>query len=163
MSLQEIATTEHTPVVSATKPGKPPRISKRLAEAIRLVEDGTCATMKAVSERVNMNYTHLCEAFKKPHIQAFIARRRAENIARGTLRASARIGALVDASSEHVALHASRLLLETSGDLRSSAPGGVSVNIQNNVQAGYVIDLTPAVEHTKSPDLVSPDSKRNEP
>jgi hypothetical protein len=79
------------------------------------------------------------------------------------LRASARIADLVDAASEHVAMHASRLLLETSGDLRSSAPGGVNVQINNSIQAGYVIDLSPAPEHTKSPDLVSPDSERNEP
>ena len=55
------------------------------------------------------------------------------------MRASARIGQLVDATSEHVGLHAARLLLETSGDLKSSA-GGVSVNINNNIAPGYVID-----------------------
>lgn len=60
-------------------------------------------------------------------------------------------------------MHASRLLLETSGDLRSSAPGGVNVQINNNVQAGYVIDLSPGADHTKSPDLVSHDNKRSEP
>lgn len=40
-----------------------------------------------------------------------------------------------------MSLHAARLLLETSGDLRSSA-GGVNVSINNNMSAGYVIDLT---------------------
>ena len=43
-------------------------------------------------------------------------------------------------------MHASRLLLETTGDLKSSGGSSVSVNINNSISAGYVIDLTP---HTR--------------
>jgi hypothetical protein len=160
MSLQEIAPAAPQAVTSTTKPHREKRISKRLRQAIVLLESGECKTQKAAAERAGLNDQYLSRALGQVEIQAFIARQRARNIARGTLRASARIADLVDAQSEHVAMHASRLLLETSGDLRSSAPGGVNVQINNNVQAGYVIDLT---DHTKSPDLVSPDSERNEP
>lgn len=159
MSLHEIAPAAPQ---APTKPAREKRISPRLREAIRLIETGECKTQRAAAERAGITEKHFSRSLANVEIQAFIARQRARNIARGTLRASARIADLVDASSEHVAMHASRLLLETSGDLRSSAPGGVNVQINNSIQAGYVIDLSPT-EHTKSPDLVSPDSKRSEP
>jgi hypothetical protein len=133
MSLQELATAPE-----AAAPAKQQRISKRLAEAVRLITTGECATQKAAAERVGMNYTHLCEAMKKPHVRVFIERRARETIAAGMMRASARLNQLVDAASEHVSFDASKHVLALAG-IKPSPDTQVSVNIE--LKAGYVLDL----------------------
>jgi hypothetical protein len=70
----------------------------------------------------------------------FIARRRAENISVGSLRASRRFVQLIDAESEHVAAKVSERILISEGVLRSDASRQVSVSI--DIKAGYVIDLS---------------------
>jgi hypothetical protein len=79
------------------KPVKERRVSKRIAEAVRLLLTGECKTQKAAAERVGMNETYLSEALRKPHVQVFIERRTRETIANGTMRASARLVELIDA------------------------------------------------------------------
>jgi hypothetical protein len=69
----------------------------------------------------------------------FIARRRSENIAVGSLRASRRFVQLIDAQSEHVSAQVSERILKSEGVLRSDSTQ-VSVNI--DIKAGYVIDLS---------------------
>ena len=93
------------------KPVRERRVPKRIAEAVRLLLTGECRTQKAAAERVGMNETYLSEALRKPHIRMFIERRTRETIANGTLRASARLVELLDASSEHVSLDATKHLL----------------------------------------------------
>jgi hypothetical protein len=159
MSSQELTTTTaNKPAELANKPPPQPRISAKLRKALLFLEDGTCATQRAAALRAGCTESQLSRQLQTPQIQAFLAQRRALNIARGTLRASARIGNLVDAESEHVSLHASRLLLETSGDLKSSA-GGVNVSINNTVQAGYVIDLSESERSEKAARVVDGDTQ----
>jgi hypothetical protein len=55
-----------------------------------------------------MNESYLSEALRKPHVRMFVERRTRETIANGSLRASARLVELLDASSEHVSLDASK-------------------------------------------------------
>src|ERR1700722_3121092 len=43
------------------KPVRERRISKRVAEVVRLIVVGECKTVKAAAERAGMNYTHVCE------------------------------------------------------------------------------------------------------
>lgn len=86
-----------------------------------------------------MNYTHLCEALKKPHVRVFIERCVRETIASGTMRAGARLIELVDAGSEHVSLDASKHMLAIAG-IKPAADAQVSVNI--DLKAGFVIDLS---------------------
>lgn len=86
-----------------------------------------------------MNYTHLCEAMKYPHVRVFIERRARETIAAGVMRASARLNQLVDASSEHVSLDATKHVLGIAG-IKPTQDAQVSVNIE--LKAGYVIDLS---------------------
>jgi hypothetical protein len=69
----------------------------------------------------------------------FIERCARETIAAGTMRASARLVELLDASSEHVSLDASKHMLAIAG-IKPTADAQVSVNI--DIKAGYVIDLT---------------------
>jgi hypothetical protein len=121
------------------KPIRERRVSKRIAEVVRLLLTGEARTQKAAAERVGMNVSYLSEALRKPHVRVFMERRVRETIANGTLRASARLVELLDASSEHVAFDASKHMLALNGHQPPSGPVA-NVNI-NMVQAGYVLDL----------------------
>jgi len=120
------------------KPPREPRISKRLAEVVRLLLTGECKTQKAAAERVGMNETYLSEALRKPSTRVFIERRMRESIANGSMRASARLVELLDASSEHVSFDAARHLLAIQG-IKPAAEATTNVNL--HVACGYVIDL----------------------
>jgi hypothetical protein len=130
-------TKELTP--TDTKPVRERRVSKRIAEVVRLLLTGEVKTQKAAAERVGMNAGYLSEALKKPHVRVFIERRTRETIADGSLRASARLVELLDASSEHVSLDASKHMLALNGHKPTADPTTL-VNI--SIKAGYVIDLT---------------------
>jgi hypothetical protein len=122
------------------KPVREGRVSKRIAEVIRLLLTGECKTQKAAAERVGMNAGYLSEALRKPHVRVFIERRTRETIANGTLRASARLVELIDAGSEHVSADVSKHMLAIAGIKPPSGPAAL-VNIA--ISAGWVIDLGP--------------------
>ena len=143
------------------KPRKERKISKRLRQAVELLETGRARTQRQAAEQAGLSEEHLSRSLRKPQIQAFIARRRSENIARAALRASARMGDLLDSQSDHVALHASRLLLETSGDLKTG-DRGVNVNIHNGISVGYVLDLTPREHQPAEPRIIDALAERDE-
>lgn len=86
-----------------------------------------------------MNASYLCEQLAKPKIQVFIARETRRTIAAGTMRASARLIELIDASSEHVSLDAAKHTLAIEG-IRPPDQGH-SVNVGVNVDVGYVVKL----------------------
>jgi hypothetical protein len=130
--MQELTTTD-------AKPVRERRVSKRIAEVVRLLLTGECRTQKAAAERVGMNVTYLSEALRKPHIRVFIERRIRETIANGTMRASAKLVELIDAESEHVAADVSKHMLAIAG-IKPGADSTTLVNI--NFRAGYVIDLS---------------------
>lgn len=144
MTLPAIASTSTQAAPIATKRARVPRVSTALRHAIELLETGECKTQKAAAARAGISDNHLCKSLANPRIQAFIAQRRARNIARVGLRASYRIGELLEAESEHVALRASERVLETTGDLKIANGSTVNVQVNNNLSPGYVIDLTPA-------------------
>jgi hypothetical protein len=131
---QELTTTDPKPI-------RERRVSKRIAEVVRLLLTGECKTQKAAAERVGMNAGYLSEVLRKPHVRVFIERRTRETIANGTLRASARLVELLDASSEHVSFDASKHLLALNGHQPPAGPGTL-VNLNIEVKAGYVIDLS---------------------
>jgi len=129
---QELTTTN-------PKPLRERRVSKRIAEVVRLLLTGECKTQKTAAQRVGMNVSHVSEALKKPHVRVFIDRRVRETLANGTMRASARLLELVDAGSEHVSLDASKHLLAIEGIKPADTP---SVALNLTIRAGYVIDLS---------------------
>jgi hypothetical protein len=139
--MPELATIEQQPVQQAPKPARERRISKRMQQALsHLATKGV--TQRDAAKLAGMSEFHLSRELRKPQIQAFIARKAAENISRGVFRASHRLVELIDADSEHVAAKVSERLLEHGGILRQQSGNGVNVSIVNNVSAGYVIDLT---------------------
>lgn len=114
------------------------RIPRKIGQVVDLLVTGECATQKAACERVGMHQSYVSRALREPHIQVFIARRARETIANGTMRASARLLELLEASSEHVSLDATKHVLGIAG-IKPSPDTQVSVNIE--LKAGYVIDL----------------------
>jgi hypothetical protein len=76
--------------------------------------------------------------------------RATENLARGVLRASARINELMDAGSEHVSLDAAKHVLAI-GNIRP--PDTAQANVNVNLSVGYVIDLTPGAPQSNAPDI----------
>jgi hypothetical protein len=134
MSLQALETSPQ-----ASIPVKEPRISKRIRQVVELLVSGTCQTQKAAAERLDLHPDYVCRELKKPQVQVFIERSARQIIAQGTMRASARLLQLLDASSEHVSLDASKYTLAIAG-IKPAADAQVSVNI--DIKAGYVIDLT---------------------
>lgn len=137
--MQDLAISEQPRAPAAPKPVKHRPPSKVLRQAIDLLESGECKTQKAAAARVGLSEDYLCRALKKDSVGVFIARKRAENIARGSLRASYRYVQLVEASSEHVAAKVCERILENSGDLK--AGNGINISINNTVSPGYVIDM----------------------
>jgi hypothetical protein len=69
----------------------------------------------------------------------FMERAARDSIASGVMRASARLNGLIDASSEHVSLDATKHVLGIAG-IKPAQDAQVSVNI--DIKAGYVIDLS---------------------
>jgi hypothetical protein len=141
-ALQRI--TETPPVIPEhalidKRTGKPKRVPRKVANAIRLIETGEVTTIKAAAERVGLSREHLSISLGKPHIQVFLAQRARQTIGAGVLRAAVRAVELIDASSEHVSLDASRGVLAIEG-IKPAEASQVSVNV--NVSPGYVIDLS---------------------
>jgi hypothetical protein len=121
------------------QPSKRERISPKIAKAVNLLLTGECTTQKAAAERIGTSAAYLCTQLRKPAVEAFIARRSRETIAQGQMRASARLIQLIDASSEHVSLDATKHTLAIGG-IRPPDQGQVNVNV--GVSVGYVIDLS---------------------
>lgn len=118
---------------------KKKRIAKTTVEAIRLLLSGECKTQKIAAERVGITPQWLSMQLNKPEIQAFAATECRRNLTQGTLRASARILELVDASSEHVSLDAAKHVLAIEG-IRPPDNSQPLVNIA--ITPGYVVDLS---------------------
>lgn len=127
------------------------RISPAVRKAVQLLATGECKTQKAAAERVGISPVWLCIQLKKPAVQVFAAAATRENLAVGTMRAGARLLDLVDASSEHVSLDASKHVLGIAGIRPPETGSNVSVNV--GVSVGYVIDLTPGAQQQRAPEL----------
>jgi hypothetical protein len=139
--------------------GKPKRISKPLAAAIRFLEDGTCASIRAAAERAGLNVSYLYEALKKPHVTRVLGERKRQNLAAAALRGSQRALELVDSPSERTSIEATKLVLAIDGYRPETSPL-VNINLQGDVKAGYVIDLGDV--DRSSPDILEGEVMRDE-
>lgn len=127
------------------------RIPRKINQAIELLARGEVQTQKDAAERVNITPEHLCRMLAKPHVRGVLHARATENLARATLRASVRVEQLMDASSEHVSLDASKHVLAIA-NIRPPEDGrGVNVNV--GVSVGYVIDLAGTAQSPSAPDI----------
>lgn len=131
------------PEASSKVPDRAPRvrIPKRISQAIDLIASGDVKYQKDAAERVGLTAEHLSRMLAKPHVRGVLHARATENLARGTLRASARMLELVDATSEHVSLDAATKVLAIAGIRPPDDGRGTTVNV--GVSVGYVLDLRP--------------------
>jgi DNA-binding Lrp family transcriptional regulator len=134
------------------QPVKKTRISKRLQEAIRLLMTPECRTQRAAAQKLGMSETYLSEALRKPETRVFIERCARENVAVSQLRASAKLGELLDCGANGTEFDATRLSLAIAG-IKPAADAQVSVNI--DIKAGYVIDLTDSAREANGNKAVS--------
>lgn len=130
--------------LALAEPSKPPkpaskhRISPKLAQAIDLLLTGACKYQKDAAARVGLDVSYLSRALAKGHVRVFYERRARETIAQGTIRGTARLIALMDASSEHVSLDAVKHTLSIAG----IAPPDRSQPLVNiAISPGYVVKL----------------------
>jgi hypothetical protein len=149
--MQSLTTAEHKSAPAAPERVAKVRIPKRISQAIDLLATGEVKYQKDAAERVGLTAEHLSRMLAKPHVRGVMHARATENLARATLRASARVAELMDASSEHVSLDASKHVLAIGGIRPPDTSHGVHVNV--GVSVGYVIDLTPGAHVPHAPDI----------
>lgn len=125
--------------LKAPVPDKLKPVPRKVRHALALMLRGECKDIKAAAAQANMSREHLSRAFRKPHIQVYIARKSRETVAQHTIRASARIGELLDSQSDHVSLDATKHVLAIEG-IRPP-DNGTNISIINNIQPGYVVKL----------------------
>lgn len=121
------------------KSAKKERIPKRVRQAISMLVSGRAITQKAAAEAVGMHEATLCRQLKRSTVRVFYEREARDSIARGVMRASARLMDLVDGESEHVSFDAAKHVLGIAG-IKPSNDSQVSVSV--DIRAGYVIDLS---------------------
>lgn len=133
-----LAVSRTDPDATPSIPVKERRISKRLQQALsHLATKGV--NQREAAKLASISEFHLSRELKKPQVQAFIARKRAEIVSIGSLKAATRAVELIDAESEHVAAKVSLAFLNSTGDIKGDS-SQVSVNV--GVSVGYVIDLS---------------------
>ena len=125
----------------AAKPERQPRIPPKISQIVDWLVTGACKNQQAACDRAKLDPSYVSRELRKVHVRVFMERRARETIANGTMRASARVIELLDASSDHVSFEASKHVLAIAG-IKPAADAQVSVNI--DIKAGYVIDLTDA-------------------
>jgi hypothetical protein len=124
------------------KPRKERPIGRKIKQAIDLLLDGSCATQKAVCDRLKLSPSYLSRSLKSERIRAYVARRTRETIAAAQLPATATVLRLLEsAKSEHVQLQASEFMLRLNGLHANPSAPGVSVNIGGGAPIGYIITL----------------------
>jgi hypothetical protein len=138
------------------KPTKPPRIGRKIRQAVELMLEGKCDSQKAVCERLGLSESYLSRSLKKDNVQVFIASATAKTISAGRLAAtSTSIRLLTNAKSEHVQLQASEFILGLNGYHANPTAPGVHINIGADAP-GYVVRL----RHIEDPDLADPVGSR---
>lgn len=120
-------------------PLKERQLSKKLRKALHFLETGECSTQRAAAERAGMSEFQLSRRIREPQVQAFIARKRSENISVASIRASAKAIKLVDSESDHVAAKMTLALMSHTGDIKGDSS---QVSVSVGVSVGYVIDLS---------------------
>jgi hypothetical protein len=121
------------------QPERKQRITKRIRAAVEAITSGDAKNITEAAEKAGITRQHLSTELSKPHIAEFLRQKAARVVAIAAGRASARMGELIDAHSEHVSLDASVRTLAIAGIAPAAQP---NINLNIEMRAGYVIDLT---------------------
>lgn len=120
----------------ATSRSRP--VPKKVRTACDAIVSGHAKTVTDAAAHAGISREYLSRQLSKPHVAEYLRQKAARTVAIASGRASARIGELIDASSEHVSFDASRHVLAIAG-IKPAADPNVSLNIE--LKAGWVIDL----------------------
>jgi transposase-like protein len=127
------------PSPTATPDTAPPRISGKVKAAIDAMVSGDCKNIKAAAEKVGVARESLSRALNKPHIAEFMRQKVIRSLAMASARAGAVKQELLDSDNAMVRDRASSFVLGLAGIHPATTP---SVNVNIEVKAGYVIDLS---------------------
>jgi len=133
--------------------GASKRISKKVVAAIdAMVAGGDIKTITQAAAKVGLARESLSRALSVPHIAEHLRQKVLRHLAIHAARAGATKVDLLDSSNEMARERASTFVLGLAGIQPATSP---SVNVNIEVKAGYVIDLSddPAPMRTVSPGL----------
>lgn len=121
------------------KPAKPKPISLKVREAISIMATGDCKTVTAAAEKVGIAREYLSRQLSKPHIAEYLNQKTRRHLAMATTRAGAVKVELLESGNAMVKDRASTFILGLAGIQPANQP---SVNLNIEVKAGYIIDLS---------------------
>jgi hypothetical protein len=130
---------------SALGPTK--RVSKKVVAAIGLLVTGECKKITDAAQAVGMARESLSRALSKPHVIELMRQKVVRSLAMASARAGATKVELLDSASELVRDRASTFVLGLAGIQPANQP---SVNLNIEVKAGYVIDLSEDPQHMRT-------------
>ena len=119
--------------------GPPKRISKKVRAAIDAMVSGECKNITDAGAKVGLARESLSRALSTPHIAEHLRQKVLRHLAIAAARAGATKVDLLDSDSEIARDRASSFVLGLAGIQPATTP---SVNLNIEVKAGYVIDLS---------------------
>ena len=120
-------------------PVAPRRISAKVRAAIGYMVNGDCKKICEAAEKAGLARESLSRALSTPHVAEFLRTQTVRRLGIAAARAGHTKVELLDSDSEIVRDRASSFVLGLAGIAPAGQP---SVNVNIEVKAGYVIDLT---------------------
>ena len=116
------------------------RVPRKVRECIDLIAFGHVDTKAAAARKIGISREYLARSYQNPAVAQYSTEAARRAIAMGSPRAAAVLNELADsASSERVQMEAASRVLANNG-IKPPADAQVNVNIE--MKAGYVIDLS---------------------
>jgi hypothetical protein len=119
--------------------GPPKRISKKVRAAIDAMVSGDCKKVCDAAAKVGLARESLSRALSYPHVAEYLRQKVLRHLAIHAARAGATKVDLLDSSNEIARDRASSFVLGLAGIQPAAGP---MVNLNIEVRAGYVIDLS---------------------
>lgn len=135
------------------EPVAPRRISAKVRAVIGFMVNGDCKKVCEAAEKAGLARESLSRALSTPHIAEHLRLQTVRRLGIAAARAGATKIELLDGDSEIVRGRASSFVLGLAGIAPASSP---SVNVNIEVKAGYVIDLSDSPGPVPAMRIVSP-------
>jgi phage terminase small subunit len=127
------------PAPSGTEGAPPKRVSRKVQAAIDAMVSGDCKNITAAAEKVGLARESLSRALSRPHIAEFMRQKVIRSLAMASARAGSVKQELLESDNAMVRDRASSFILGLAGIQPDTAP---SVNVNIEMRAGYIIDLS---------------------